>query len=152
MTLMIHIAENLLVILKDHARSVWPEECCGVLIGSVGGDDAFVDKVVPSANIAATDRRRRYQIDWQVLLRSYRGARNVGQSVVGFYHSHPDGSAKPSPVDLQDALTDHFYIIVAVADGSVTGVTAWRIESSGAEFVPEEIVVSAIENRCYNPM
>ncbi len=149
---MIHIGEDLLVTLKDHARSVWPEECCGVLIGSASGDDAFVDKVVPSANIAATDRARRYQIDWQVLLRSYRGARGAGQSVVGFYHSHPDGSARPSRIDVQDALPDHCYIIVTVDDGSVTDVTAWRIESSGAEFAPEEIVFSAIENRCYNPM
>lgn len=144
---MIHIAENLLVMLKDHARSTWPEECCGVLIGSARGDDTFVDKVVTSANIADADRRRRYQIDWQVLLRSYRTARGAVRSVVGFYHSHPDGSARPSRVDLQDALPDHLYIIVTVDEGSVTDVTAWRLDSSGAQLVPEEIVVSGRAGR-----
>ena len=91
-----------------------PEECCGILLGRVGGRRWIVEEVRPAANVWAGDRRKRYEIDPQGLFDAFRSAADGGVKVLGFYHSHPGGGLAPSAVDADLAWPGKAYLIVGM--------------------------------------
>ena len=127
--------------LLTHARQVWPDECCGVLLGHTGSGATTVARLEPAENIAEGNRRRAYQIDWETLFRTSKGARCGDLDIVGFYHSHPDGSSAPSATDTRWAWVDHIYLIVALTQAECTSITAWRSELPGGTLKPEPLAV-----------
>jgi len=91
-----------------------------------------VRHAVPMANIAAS--RTRYQIDDTAHIRLRRALRGFAPplEIVGVYHSHPAGSAAPSPTDVAEAMyPDWIYIIVGLA-GRRPSVAAFRIRHGRA--------------------
>lgn len=114
-----------------HAAGEFPFECCGVLVGTNHGGSCEVTRLIHAVNVAEGDRRRNYQIDWSTLFRVTRQTRGAGESIVGFYHSHPDGSARPSRRDLAEAWDDTVYVIVPVSAVSTGKPSAW-IKPAGA--------------------
>ena len=93
-------SEVIAKLLEDAARA-HPEECCGLLLGQ----GEHIEEARPSANVAF-DRTIRFEIDPAVLLKAHREARNGGQQVLGYYHSHPTGSESPSVTDRELAGRD----------------------------------------------
>ncbi len=130
--------------LIAHARRVWPEECCGVLLGRRGSDEITVVRLEPATNIAEGDKRKAYQIDWETLFRTTKAARADDLGIVGFYHSHPDGSSMPSATDTRWAWVDHVYVIVALTQVECTSITAWRSDMSGGVLNPEALAVQIV--------
>lgn len=84
--------------IRDHARREHPREACGLLLGR----DRRIEAIVEAANVAAR-REHEFEIDPAVLLRCHREAREGGPAVLGWYHSHPNGLAKPSAMDAERA-------------------------------------------------
>lgn len=125
--------------LVAHAQRDYPNECCGILVGVRSGPDRFVHRVIPSANIAIGDRRRNYQIDWKTLLATQRDARHACLQIVGFYHSHPDGSTRPTWRDLENAWADCSYLILAVSAGRYIDSASWRTNAPRRSFEPESV-------------
>lgn len=120
MTMEITIADRN-ELLRLAAASV--EEVCGLLLGQA----TRIARVVPCRNVAA-DPAVRFEIDPATLIAAHRAARAGGPGVIGHYHSHPSGVARPSPRDAVDAAPDgSLWIIVAGA-----AVTAWRAVANGA--------------------
>lgn len=98
------------------------EEVCGLLFGGGGA----VTAIGPCRNVAA-DPARRFEIDPAALLGAHRRARAGGPAVIGCYHSHPGGSAVPSPRDADHAVPDgSVWLIVAGRE-----VRAWRAVERG---------------------
>lgn len=88
-------------ILK-HAATACPEEACGILIGNETAGRVQVVHALGCANDAPPkERTRRFEIDPRTVLNVQRALRSTGIAVVGFYHSHPDSPAEPSPTDLE---------------------------------------------------
>jgi len=58
--------------IAAEAQARFPDECCGVLVGTVRAGRAYAMRAVPAANVAA-DRARHFEIDPVVLF--YRAAR-----------------------------------------------------------------------------
>ena len=109
-------------------------EICGLLLG--GAD--HIERIVPAANVAP-DPARRFEIDPAILLAAHRAMRNGGPSVIGHYHSHPNGKAEPSACDADMALPDgQFWLIVAAGV-----MRLWQAGSSGlhGRFVEQQLVV-----------
>jgi proteasome lid subunit RPN8/RPN11 len=69
-----------------------------------------------------------------------REAREAGLDIIGFYHSHPDHSARPSQFDLENAWPAFVYVIVAVNQGKAGEMTAWILADDRSRFLPDEIV------------
>lgn len=92
-------------------------------MGSISELEIEARLVVPAANIARMPDRR-YQLDWGTLAAGLTG--HNGPRVVGFYHSHPDGSVAPSPLDAESAWPGYVYLIVGVTDSGPAGLAAWR--------------------------
>ncbi len=140
------IEQALLDEMIDHARRRWPQECCGLLLGRRCGLVTSVTRVAPARNITREDPRRSYQIDWDCLLQAQRACRHGEDELIGFYHSHPDGSTRPSPRDLRDAWTEQVYLIISVESGRPCAVTAWRRHGDQSAFVEEPLRVTGVSS------
>ena len=125
--------------LAAHARRAYPAECCGVLIGRRMGAVREVVRVLETENQAASDPGRRYTIDPQALLEAEFQSRAAGLEVLGFYHSHPDHPAAPSPTDHAEAWPHYGYVILSVVDGEVSDMRAWCLDREGGSFQPEPL-------------
>ncbi len=93
-----------------HARHARPDECCGLLVG----EGRRVDIAVPLSNIDPKPRTG-FRIDPAEHIAVRRILRRVtpGRDIVGVYHSHPAGPARPSPRDIHESnYPEWLYAIV----------------------------------------
>mgnify|MGYP003888986891 CR=1 FL=1 len=97
----INVIQTVLNAIGDHACADHPAEACGLLIGPENPKDGIqlIDGFVPSPNNAEGAGIDRFEIDPGLHLRTRRELRGTGRTVVGLYHSHPNGSALASAVD-----------------------------------------------------
>jgi proteasome lid subunit RPN8/RPN11 len=114
--------------IVDAAEAAYPDEACGLLVGraekDAGAAAVHVASVAASANLASAPGTR-FEIDPALRLRLQRELRGGSTSVVGLYHSHPDGVAQPSPRDLEAAWEpDLVWLVTAVAAGQAIHTSA----------------------------
>jgi proteasome lid subunit RPN8/RPN11 len=137
----IHISAGTLLVLRHHVESLYPEEACGGLLGSgAGSENLTAREATPLANAQVAERRRRYLLEPEDVLRLERCAETAGLQVVGFYHSHPDAAARPSAFDLEHAWPWYIYLIVQVDEGRAGEMSAWRLADDRGSF--ESVVIS----------
>ncbi len=124
--------------IERAAEAAYPEEACGLLVGhSEPGGAWQVSAVEESANVAEPPRTRRFEVDPKLRLRLERELRESPDSVVGVYHSHPNGSAKPSETDVSMIFEpDMVWLITAVTDGRAGATKAYKPSEDGAAFQP----------------
>jgi len=79
-----------------------------------------VSRVVPSPNLAGGHDR--FEIDPALLLRVHRELRGGAETLIGHYHSHPGGPARPSAQDRARSYTPGlaWLILGLEADGALT--------------------------------
>lgn len=112
------------------AQRAYPEECCGLLIGrrtrlSSEGEVVAVSEVAESANVVASRRRDRFEVDPALRFALIRRLRVSSDRIVGHYHSHPDAPARPSRYDADAAFeADLIWLIVSVVHGIAAGEPA----------------------------
>jgi proteasome lid subunit RPN8/RPN11 len=125
--------------MQNHALGCAPEECCGLLVGTpLRHTERWVRAVIPVPNRAAHERSRQFVIAPADLLAAERHARDTKCSVIGVYHSHPNGAAAPSPQDLRFAQPDWSYVVVAGSASGGAALHSWRVRASGSlSCVPE---------------
>ena len=98
--------------LLAHAREDAPNECCGLIGGSVG----TAATVYRARNAEASPLR--YNLDPQDQFRIMSEMDERGEELVGIYHSHTQSPAYPSQTDINlAAYPDATYLIVSLADG-----------------------------------
>ncbi len=142
------IERPLLVKLQSHGERTYPEECCGILVGTINDDDPIVREVIEIDNSQEENRRRRFFVTPEQYRRSEELADQRGMTLLGFYHSHPDHPAFPSAFDTDHALPWFTYVIVSVLHGHAGKVTAWLLQESRTQFDERPMeVLSASKNR-----
>jgi proteasome lid subunit RPN8/RPN11 len=126
------------------ARGRYPFEACGVLVG-VGQAPARVKRVVAVVNRETEQPRVRYQIAPEDLIRVTREARDRGEEIVGYFHSHPDHPARPSETDRRiaaEGISDGvFHVVVGVENGERAVPTAWVFRDAAQSFEEEPLDV-----------
>ena len=131
----LRIARPLLEAIVARAALEPDREVCGLLFGT----GARIEDAAPAANISAHPSDS-FEIDPQALFAAVRAERAGGRRPIGHYHSHPNGSAAPSPRDAAAADDEgRLWLIVAG-----TRVRAWRARRGGTvegAFEPVELVV-----------
>ena len=130
--------------MRRHAEETYPLECCGVLLGRFESEGAkTVTRAVRCGNVRADLAHDRYEIDPKELIRIQREGRELGEEIVGFYHSHPGHPARWSQTDLAEA---HWigcsYVITSVEKGEAAETKAFELAGTGEgdkRFVDEAI-------------
>lgn len=97
------------------AQAASPRECCGLLEGRRDGGAIFVDALHPVRNLAAGTGR--FDMDPAGQFAAQKAARANGRAIIGCYHSHPGGAARPSAADQAGAGENGFLWLIAGADG-----------------------------------
>jgi len=120
------------------ARAEYPNEACGIVIGSGPAAEGGVAlRYVACRNEAASPYR--YSIDSQEALRLSIEADDRGEEFWAIVHSHVRSPAVPSPTDVGLAFwPDSLYVLVSLAEEHVSAagelsLRAWRIRE-GASF------------------
>ncbi|MGB3790463.1 MAG: M67 family metallopeptidase, partial [Phormidesmis sp.] len=148
--------------MSAHAERVYPEECCGLMLGTIATqtqpvqkylseivplDNDWTPDVLPAglANSVATEanqsKQRRYWINPKDMLHVQKTARDRGLVIIGIYHSHPDHVAEASECDRILAWPAYAYTIVSVRQGKAVDVQNWTLDSDH-QFRSEPIRVS----------
>ena len=116
------VGAEIATFLRSQATRAHPTECCGILLGH----GAAITAAVPTRNVHPTPGTH-FEIDPQALIEAHRAARAGGPQVLGYYHSHPTGSARPSATDQAMAAGDGGIWAIIAHDA----VTFWRDEPGG---------------------
>ena len=127
--------------IEREGEAAYPNECCGAMLGrDLPGGERIVERLLPLGNDFETGERfHRFSISPRDLMRVEKLAGEQKQSVLGFYHSHPDHPARPSEYDREHAWPFYSYIIVSIAKGAALNMTSWLLEEESARFERQEI-------------
>ncbi|HUN62330.1 MAG TPA: M67 family metallopeptidase [Candidatus Sulfotelmatobacter sp.] len=127
--------------IRAHGVETYPHESCGALIGRDGakGKPREILEVLPLVNRRDDSPRNRFSVSTRDVIAAEREAQARGLSVVGWYHSHPDHSAKPSEFDREHAWPWYSYIIVSVEKGVAREMRSWQLREDRAEYLEEEV-------------
>ncbi len=139
---MLKMQHSQLEQIVRHLEQSYPEEGCGVLIGTLEDGAKRVRRADPVVNQTSQPAGRRYRISSDAVRHAGRLAESEGLDVVGFYHSHPDAPAAPSEFDREHASWPWYsYLIVSVREGRASGHRCWTLAGDRSAFQPEELMV-----------
>jgi desampylase len=122
-------------LLLAWAKQAGEHECCGLVFGT----DGKVARVELAENDAA-ETTHSFEIDPSALIAAEKQARQGGPHILGYFHSHPNGVAKPSNRDGYMAADDgRIWLIIAGGQ-----ITAWcpvgSIDGMAVSFRSEQLV------------
>lgn len=135
--------------IRRHGEGTYPDECCGFLVardsapGSPEGRQ--IVRVAPMENRVEGERSRRFVIPPEELRRFDRSLEGTGESLAGFYHSHPDHPAKPSLFDQENAWPWYTYLVLAVDNGRAGELGAFELDPEERRFAPVPWAVESEE-------
>ena len=104
-------------VMVAHARSTFPNECCGAMLGTVDGEAKHVSEAVPLENAFTGVQHERYELRPEDLLKADREARSRGLDLVGIFHSHPDCDAYFSETDLKNSCPWYSFVVLSIKQG-----------------------------------
>ena len=116
----LHIPKSIFEQLQFLAASAKPLEIVGLLGGS---ELTRVSTLIPLEN-DASDPTRRFEADRHSLVHGLKILRESRLELCALYHSHPNGPALPSKVDLENAQWD---VPMLIVDAVTLNVRAWRL-------------------------
>lgn len=104
-------------VMLAHARSTYPNECCGAMLGSLDGDQKIVTVAVPLANAFKGGQGDRYELRQEDLRAADAEARRQGMDLIGIFHSHPDCDAYFSKTDLENSCPWYSFVVLSIKKG-----------------------------------
>ncbi|MDX2128800.1 MAG: M67 family metallopeptidase [Chloroherpetonaceae bacterium] len=118
--------------IKEHAKQVFPEECCGLLIGKAGFEpngkvENTVYAVLPCENVLDGDKKTGFEISLSEVWKAEVKAREVGLEIVGNYHSHTDAGAYPSGDDEKHCKLYTSMLIISLGQGIIEETKSWTV-------------------------
>ncbi len=125
--------------IKHIAQKTYPHECCGVMVGSVENGVKTVTELVPAENQRTDSPANRYLITPDLLNELEKKLKDTDRAIVGFFHSHPDGPARPSTYDQDHAWPWYSYVIVSVNRGQAGEIHNWKLRDDRSAFDAEKM-------------
>ncbi len=115
--------------MQSHVRGHFPEEACGLLAGTITGNEILVHSVLPVENQLHSPVRFRMEPYEQ--LKALNWIDEQGYTLVGIFHSHPNGPHCPSQTDLAEAFYPEAAYLIWYRDETNWACRAYRL-SGGA--------------------
>src|SRR5215471_3438321 len=144
---MLKIRASVLREIYDHTEASYPHECCGVMVGTLAGDNRTVHTFRKCKNLNTERAHDRYEMDPMDMLRTEREFENTEWDIIGIYHSHPDHPSRPSQTDTDRAWPDYSYVIISVREGRVASANSWVLNESERKFYEEPLVAEREEHK-----
>jgi proteasome lid subunit RPN8/RPN11 len=118
-------------LIRWEAKRSYPYECCGILLGNVLEGHRVVTMTLTCENMRVDSPADRYSINPEQVIAALKLARNRGENIIGFYHSHPDHTPNYSSTDLKEAhWFDCSYVITSVEQGTPTSTASFVLLGS----------------------
>jgi len=136
---MILLPEEAVEAIRVHGRQSYRDEACGVLYGREAAEGKHVLCAEPMVNAREDERHRRFVVTASDYQRAEAEASRSGLTLLGFYHSHPDHPAYPSPYDLEHAFPFFSYVILAVEGGEPKEMRSFVLREDRSEFLEETL-------------
>lgn len=112
---MIYLKEEDYRQIVAFAKEGLPNESCGLLGGTISGDERTVKKVYYLTNTDASPEH--FSMDPKEQLQAIRDMRNEGLTMIGNFHSHPETPSRPSQEDKRLAHDSKSrYLILSLQD------------------------------------
>lgn len=123
----VRLPDHLRQEIIDHCRSELPNEGCGLI--AMDGDTVVAVYATSNAGASPTG----YTIPPEEHFVALTDAESRGWELSGVFHSHPNGTAEPSMVDIQSALDPEWLYLVVGLGGNEPVVRGWRIKNGSVE-------------------
>ncbi|MDF2934824.1 MAG: Mov34/MPN/PAD family protein [Paenibacillaceae bacterium] len=124
--------------ILSHCLSGLPNEACGLLGGTVHGDEKTVEHVYLLTN---TDQSpEHFSMEPKEQFAAIKDMRSKGLVLLGNFHSHPATPSRPSREDIRlahDPVAS--YLILSLADRSQPVLKSFRIQNGDS--AEEELVI-----------
>jgi len=137
---MIRIDPEAWAAMVSHARQVYPNECCGAMIGSIDDGAKTVLVAMPLENAFEGAQAARYELRPQDLLAADKAARARSMDLIGIYHSHPDCDAYFSRTDLQNSCPWYSFVVLSIQKGEFHHAHSWLPNFEQTEAAKEELI------------
>jgi len=136
---MIEVDKQAWEVMVRHAEATYPRECCGVMIGSIDGDQKRVTEAFALENAYTGGQEDRYEIRPEDLLNTDRAARKQGLDLIGIFHSHPDCAAYFSKTDLENSCPWYSFVVLSVQKGKFDHANSFLPNAEQTEAPQEEL-------------
>ena len=108
--------------ILEQARAEYPDEACGVILGSLGIDTP--KRLKPMINAAHSPTF--YEFDPKDLLALYREVDDNDEEIVVIYHSHTETEAYPSRTDIAYAGEPGAHYVLVSTREEIAPATEFR--------------------------
>ncbi len=124
--------------ILEHAKSVVPEEACGLIAGTIEDGNKIIRKVYILTNIDHSNEH--FTLDPKEQLAAVKDMRANGFAPLGNWHSHPESPSRPSEEDKRLAYDSKAsYMILSLMDADNPVLNSFHIE--GDVSTKEELVI-----------
>lgn len=131
---MINISQALVDRIIRQAGESLPNECCGVLAGTIHDGITEVVEIYPMTNVVQSPEH--FSLDPREQFAVYYSIRDKGLKQLGNYHSHPATPARPSEEDIRLAFDpDAAYMIVSLKEEEPV-LKAFSIKNGVSDEIP----------------
>ena len=128
--------------IRNHAERAFPNECCGVLLGKIAGEQRSVLDILEIENsFDEGERFHRFLITPEHYRSAERAATEKKIDILGFYHSHPNSPSVASKYDLDHAFPWFSYLIVSVMKGKYHDLHSWVMDNERNGFGEEGAII-----------
>ena len=125
-------------LILEHAKSVVPEEACGLIAGSLEDGNKIIKKVYILTNIDHSNEH--FTLDPKEQLAAVKDMRANGLTPLGNWHSHPESPSRPSEEDKRLAYDSKAsYMILSLMEEDKPVLNSFHIE--GDVSTKEELVI-----------
>jgi proteasome lid subunit RPN8/RPN11 len=138
--MMIRIESEPWAAMVSHARQIYPNECCGAMLGATNGDGKIVRVALPLENAFDGLQAARYELRPQDLLAADKAAHERHMELIGIYHSHPDCGAYFSKTDLQNSCPWYSFVVLSIHKGEFDHANSWLPNPEQTEAIQEELI------------
>jgi proteasome lid subunit RPN8/RPN11 len=136
---MLSVSNDLIERINAHVEEAYPEEGAGFLLG----DEGEVKQILSLPNAREDEaRHNRFLFTPEDYLKAELKADELGLSLIGVFHSHPDCPNVPSEYDREWAQPFFSYIITRVDEGKAVSHRSWRLVEDRSKYDEEEIKIS----------
>lgn len=134
---MIYIRKKDFDEIVAYAEKGLPNEACGLLGGTVEGEEKRVEKVYYLRNLDESNEH--FSMDPKEQLEAVKDIRKHGWKLIGNFHSHPESPSRPSEEDKRLAYDRNIrYLILSLMNPGEPVLNAFIIE--GDQVSKEEIL------------